>query len=90
MSMTFQDVIDIEVEPGRGVMARLDETGDTKVTWSRDNTAEIAIARAAFDSAKGQGMAAYRTRSDGSKGEVIGAFDPTAERIILAPALRGG
>jgi len=73
-----------------GEMAVLDKTGDTKVTWDRTKSEEVDAARATFDALRQKGYAAFAVSKDGSKGEQIRTFDPTAERIILAPALVGG
>lgn len=87
---TYKDVFDIELEPGQSLLARLDQSGDARVTWRRGNMQETDIARAAFVSARASGMMAYRTKPDGSQGEVLAEFDPNAEKIILAPPLAGG
>lgn len=89
--MNYKNAIETELEPGQSVIARLDQTGDTKVFWNRGNQTETAIAKAAFTQAKADGFMAYKvTGADGMKGEVMAEFDPAAERIILAPPLRGG
>lgn len=87
---TYQDVFDIELGPDQGLLARLDESGDARVTWSRTNQTEIDVAREAFNKGRAKGMMAYRCKSDGSKGEIISDFDPAAEKIILAPPMQGG
>lgn len=89
--MNYQDAFDVELKEGQSLIARIDETGDTKIIWDRSNTTEAEIARAAFRKAKADGFMAYRVvGKDGSRGEVLAEFDPTAERIILTPPLRGG
>lgn len=90
--MTYADALKrMETEPGRSVMVCLDDTGDTKIVWDREKPTEIAIARAAWDKAKRDGYMAYKVvGKDGAKGEIMHEFDPLAERVILAPALRGG
>lgn len=89
--MNYKDAIETELKPGQSVIVRLDHTGDTKIIWNQDNTTEVDIARGAFRKAKQDGFMAYKvTGKDGTKGEVMAEFDPSAERIILAPPLRGG
>ncbi len=88
--MTYQDVFDVELQPGQSVIARLDETGDTKIIWDRANETEVTIAREAFARAKKDRFMAYKVIGDGKKGEIIREFDPTAERIILTPPMQGG
>lgn len=75
----------------KGELAILDDTGDTKVMWSRDNPDEVDAARTQFNTLTRKGYTAYRaTGKDGSKGEQIREFDPNAERIILVPPVQGG
>jgi hypothetical protein len=66
------------------------DAGDLSIRWSRDNTAEIAAAKATFDAMKAKGYVAYKTNSSGDRGEVIRTFDPQAERITMAPQMVGG
>lgn len=75
----------------KGELAILDDTGDTKVMWSKDNDDEVDAARAQFNTLTRKGYTAYRaTGKDGKKGEQIREFDPDAERIILVPPVQGG
>lgn len=73
-----------------GQLAILDATGDTKIIWDPNNTDEVENARRSFTDLRAKGYLAYKVTPDGSKGEVIREFDPDAEKIILAPPLRGG
>lgn len=68
----------------------LDATGDTRVEWDPANATEVEIARKAFDRLKDKKYLIYRTRADGSQGEIMRKFDPAAERIIAAPQTVGG
>ncbi len=68
----------------------LDRTGDTRVEWDKDNPAEVKMAKAAFKTAQDKKMLIYKTRADGSQGELMRTFDPTAERIIASPQTVGG
>jgi hypothetical protein len=89
--MTYKDAFDVKLTKGQSLLAVLDKSGDTKITWDRSKPLEIEIARAAFRKAKLDGYMAYKVSGkDGVKGEVLADFDPTAERIILAPPLAGG
>lgn len=74
-----------------GTIAVLDRThGDLTIGWDPKSPAEVEQAQATFDSLKAEGHMAYRTTKEGGKGEQIFAFDPTAERIVMAPPLVGG
>lgn len=89
--MNFQDAFDEPLKEGHSLIATLDPTGDTKIMWDRSNPTEAAIALDAFNKARANGFMAYRVLgADGAKGEILTAFDAKAERIILAPPLKGG
>lgn len=75
-----------------GVMSVMDrELGDLKVIWDSSKSEEVKAAKTQFDELTKKGYMAYKvTGKEGTKGEQIREFDPDAERLILAPALRGG
>jgi hypothetical protein len=76
---------------GQHWMAVMDETGDTKIMWSKDNDDEIEVARNAFDKMKKKGYTAFRVVGKaGEPGEQMKDFDPTAERIIFTKPQAGG
>lgn len=77
------------VQEQRGTLHRLDETGDTITSWRRSDDFEIAAAKSAFDSLRGEGFMAYRLDGDGG-GTILKDFDAEAERIVMAPPLVGG
>lgn len=84
------NIEEIELNENQGVIAKMDDTGDTKIIWSRDNEDEVANARRTFDDLKTKGFTAYSVKKDGEKNEIIARFDPKAERIIMVPAMQGG
>ena len=71
-------------------MAVMDSTGDTKLIWEEENRDEVEAAREMFDSLKKKGYLAYAVNKKGDKGDVLDRFDPSAEKIIMSPQLRGG
>jgi hypothetical protein len=72
-------------------MSVLGERGDTKIMWDADNAEEVAAAKRTFDDLRKKGFLAFKaTGEKGAKGEQIRTFDADAERIILAPPMRGG
>lgn len=74
-----------------GVMAIMDrQAGDLKVIWDPDNQHEVRAAEQQFSKLRKAGHLAYTVDEKGKKGKQITEFDPKAEKIILAPALRGG
>lgn len=72
------------------ILLELDNTGDTRVEWDKDDPEGVEIARKAFKTAKAKGKLIYKTRADGSKAEQLHEFDKDAERIVASPALVGG
>lgn len=72
-------------------MEVLDPTGHTEVTWSADNEDEVAIARETFERMTARGYQAFRPgAAKGERGNRISTFDPSIERMVLFPQLRGG
>ena len=72
-------------------MSILDRSGDTTVTWDKDNADEVENAKRTFDDLKKKGFVAYSVKGrNGEKGEILREFDPDAERLIMAPPLVGG
>lgn len=71
-------------------MRVMGKQGDTKILWSADNDAEVKAAREHFNSLRAKGMLAFSVKRNGDKGEQITEFDPNAEKIIMAPQIRGG
>ena len=73
-----------------GVMATMSRAGDIRVMWSPDVPVEVAAAKKAFDEAIKKGHLAFAVKKSGEKGVQVREFDPEAEKIILAPPMRGG
>lgn len=64
--------------------------GDLKIMWDADKDDEVASARKQFDDMRKKGYLAFKVDRRGDKGEQITAFDADAEKIIMAPQMRGG
>ncbi len=88
--MSLASEMTAPVEPGTHVMAVMGVTGDVRVMWNPDNAAEVAAAKKTFDDLRRKGHAAFAVKANGDKGSQITEFDPEAEKIILAPPMRGG
>lgn len=74
-----------------GCLEIIDPTGDTKIIWDKDNEDEIAMAQAAFDTAKKKGMSVFTVKGkNGEQDKRIDKFDPKHERLIAVPAMAGG
>jgi hypothetical protein len=88
--MTMATSGEIEWPEGKGAMAVMDGTGDTKVVWDKNNRDEVDTARSSFDKLRAKGYLAYSVKKNGDPDVQIHTFDPNAERIILSPPLQGG
>lgn len=73
-----------------GEMHVLDKKGDTKIVWDREVAAEVEAARTTFDTLKKKGFYGYSVKKTGEKKDLITAFDPSAEKLIMAPMMKGG
>lgn len=75
----------------QNVMEIIDNTGDTKVLWDKNNETEVAVARAAFDAAKAKGSSIFQVKGKkGEQGQRMTTFDPSVERMVVVPQLVGG
>ena len=72
-----------------GIMRIQNQTGDTELTWDAANPESVALAEQTLGELLGKGHLAYKTDKAGG-GEVIKAFDPTADEIVVAVPLVGG
>lgn len=67
------------------------DEGHAEFKWDKKNAQDVEDARQYFIKKKAEGYLAYRIDpKTGDKGEVLKEFDPSAERIILLPPLKGG
>ncbi len=75
-----------------GQIAILGKPGDTRLMWDKTKPDEVRVARRMFDDLRGKGYLAFSVieKAVGDKGEQITEFDPNAEKIIMAAAMRGG
>lgn len=82
-------VIDTEVAEVHDIRIA-DSSGDTQLTWDRNDPVSVAAAKAAFKVAKDKRHLIYKTDRFGNKAERITEFDPNAEHIICQPQTVGG
>lgn len=73
-----------------GELRELGTQGDTRITWDPENEVEVKEVRKTFKRLKDKGYLAYSVKEDGERKEVVHEFDPSAEKIILAPPMQGG
>lgn len=75
----------------KNVMNILDSTGHSTVEWDPDAPAEVEAARIQFTAMVDKGYRAFRVNDDGrQEGSRLQTFDPTAEKIMFVPQLKGG
>lgn len=72
------------------IMEILDQNGDTKLIWDSTKPDEVKNAERTFRDLKAKGYVAYSVDKKGEKGTVLNEFDEDAEKIIMAPQMRGG
>lgn len=73
-----------------GTMNVMDKTGHSTTTWDPSVSAEVAVARAAFNELTGRGYRAFRVGVEGERGQRLESFDPQARQMIMVPQLQGG
>ncbi len=74
-----------------GTIATLDDTGDTKSMWDKNNPTEVKAARKMFEDLTKQGFKAFKAVGEkGIQGELIRSFNPDHEKIIMVPPMAGG
>ena len=73
-----------------GEMSVLGRDGDTKIIWDSENPDEVEHARKTFEDLTKKGFSAFAVKHMGGQGERIAKFDPSKEKMILVPQLRGG
>lgn len=89
--MSATDVDTDIVPPGHGRFYVMDRTGDTRITWDASNADEVEMARKQFDGYRAKGYLAFKVNpADATKGEQMREFDPSAQKVIFAPPMRGG
>ena len=65
--------------------------GDDRIVWDRRFLDQIKEARAKFYDLLDRGFKAFKVKKDGSKSKRrLLKFDPSAEEIIMVPAIVGG
>jgi len=78
------------LEDGKSGLFVLDGSGDSRFMWSKDNPDEVSAAKSTFQRLKEKGYDAFKVDASGNKHEKISEFDPTLEKIIMAPRMVGG
>lgn len=87
---TWRSAEDALLPEGKSCLFVLDGSGDSRFMWSKDNADEVSAAKSTFQRLKEKGYDAFKVLADGTRGEKISEFDPSAEKVIMAPRLVGG
>lgn len=72
------------------VMKILNETGDERITWTKENGKQAIKAKEQFEKLLGKGYKAFSVDSKGNKKTQITEFDVDAEEIIMIPPTAKG
>lgn len=85
------DIFEMRVPKGKGVMGIIGASGDTKIFWSKKNKDEIENARRTFEElVNKKKFAAFSVTKMGRKSKKVTEFDPKLQKLILIPPIQGG
>jgi hypothetical protein len=87
---SLQEVIIKATKTMKRVLKILDTTGDTRITWDKENGKEALEAKQKFQDLLKQGYKAYSVTASGNKGRKIDEFDVDAQEILMIPETRKG
>lgn len=68
----------------------MDRNGDTRHQFDAADTAGLAKAEERFRELTGRGFRAVALAEGGEAGQVVKEFDPTVEKTLFVPQLKGG
>jgi hypothetical protein len=77
-------------EAAMAVQIVMDRHGDTRHQFDAGDPTGLATAEDRFRELTGKGFRAVALADDGEPGRVIKDFDPTVERTLFVPHLKGG
>lgn len=73
-----------------GTLKVMDGSGDSNLVWDSTRRDEVDAARELYNKLHAKGYNAYAVKKSGERAEQVTSFDPLMEKIIMAPAMRGG
>jgi len=73
-----------------GIQIVMDRSGDTRHQFDVSDRESVAKAEKRFRQLTGLGFRAVALGENGSPGELIDRFDPSVEKTLFIPQLRGG
>jgi hypothetical protein len=87
---SLQEVVIKAQKTTKRLLKILDVTGDTRITWDKENGKEAKEAKAKFEELLGKGWKAYSIDAKGNKNHKIEEFDVDAQEIIMvSPTAKG-
>jgi hypothetical protein len=87
---SLQEVVIKAQKTTKRLLKILDVTGDTRITWDKENGKEAKEAKAKFEELLGKGWKAYSVDSKGNKNRKIEEFDVDAQEILMIPPTAKG
>ena len=85
------NIFECSIPKGKGVIAILGGSGDTKIFWNKKNEDEVENARQTFDKlVKEKKFAAFSVSKMGRRSKKVIEFDPNIQKLILIPPMAGG
>lgn len=82
---TLEEVKVIAKGVAKSVLKILDESGDDRLVWDKDNGREAKQAKKKFNDLIKDGYSAFSVDHDGEKNRKITEFDVDAEEILMVP-----
>ena|SRR3990167_7831151 len=85
------NIFECVIPKGKGIIAILGGTGDTKIFWNKKNKDEVENARQTFNKlVREKKFAAFSVSKMGRKSKKVTEFDPNIQKLILIPPMAGG
>src|SRR3990167_7438502 len=85
------NIFECVIPKGKGIIAILGGTGDTKIFWNKKNKDEVENARQTFNKLVGEKkFAAFSVSKMGRKSKKVTEFNPNIQKLILIPPMAGG
>jgi len=87
---SLEEVVVKAQKVAKRVMKILNEKGDERLVWDKENGKEAKEAKAKFEDLIAKGYTAYSVDSSGKKNRKIEEFDVDAEEILMVPKTAKG
>ena len=71
-------------------MSAMGKEGDTKYHWNPEDPESVAAAQETYNGFMSDGYRAFSMSEDGTQGEIMTSFDPSAGNVLMVPPMQGG